>query len=106
LTPMYTKDVVRNTVTCTQEDSTVFQRMVGSLLYLVNGTRRGISFAVTRLAQFASNPSDKHMIAIKRVIRYIKGTVNAKLPNSNLTGYFDSSWLGNPMDRRSTYGEY
>jgi len=104
LTPIEMKDVVRNTVTCTQKDRTVFQRMIGSLLYLANGTRLGISFAVTRLAQFASNPSDKHMLAIKRVIRYIKGTVNAKLhlatSNSNLTGYFDSSWLDNPMDRR------
>jgi len=48
------------------------------------------------------------MIAIKRVLRYIKGTVEATLllatSNSNLIGYFDSSWLDNPSDRRSTYG--
>jgi len=42
------------------------------------------------------------------MIRYIKGTVDARLhlatPNSNPTGYLDSPWLDNPMDRRSTYG--
>ena len=108
LTPMELKEIVHNTGTCTQEDKTLFQRMVGSVLYLANGTRPDISYAVTRLAQFASNPSEQHMLAIKRVLRYIKGTMEAKLllatSNSNLIGYFDSSWLDNPRDRRSTYG--
>jgi len=42
------------------------------------------------------------------MIGYIKGTVDVRLhlatSNSNLTGYFDSSWLDNPMDQRPTYG--
>jgi len=47
LIPMDIKEVVRNTVTCTQKDRTGFQRMIGALLYLADGTRPDIAFAVT-----------------------------------------------------------
>lgn len=116
LTPMDTKDTERNTTKntehnttmCSPQDKTLFQAMVGTLMYLANGTRLAISYAVRRLAQFSSNPREKHLIAINRVIRYIKGTVNAKLhlatSDSQRTGYFDSSWLDDPTDRRSMYG--
>jgi len=109
---MDTKDVERNLGSCTEEDRTLFQSIVGSLMYLANATHLDISYAVTRLAQFASNIGEKHLVAIKRGLRYIKGTLDAKLQIATtatdsvslLIGYFDSSWLDNPTDRCSTYG--
>jgi len=108
LTPMDTKDVELNFGKCTEEDRTLSQSMVGSLMYLAGATHPDISYTMTRLAQFASNPSEKHLVAIKRVLRYIKGAPDASLQlattDSPLISYFDSSWLDNLTDRRSTYG--
>ena len=52
---------------------------VGSLMYAVVGTRPDIAYAVSYLARFMSNPGHMHWEAVKRVIRYLKGTKDAKL---------------------------
>ena len=49
--------------------------MVGSLLYLSMKTRPDIAFAVSRAARFCSKPTHQHLIAVKRVLRYLQGIV-------------------------------
>ena len=58
-------------------------------------------------ARYQANPKESHMIALKRIIRYVKTTVNFgvwynKDTNDVLTGYSDADWTRNAKDRRST----
>jgi len=87
----------------------LYQQMIGSLLYVQIGTRPDISFAVSRLAQYASNPSPHHIRLAKYVLRYLKGTSDLKLvydgaQANGLYGYTDSDWGNDPDDRRSIGG--
>jgi hypothetical protein len=87
----------------------LFQQIIGSLLYVQIGTRPDISFAVSRLAQYASNPSQEHIRLAKYVLHYLKGTSDLKLvydgaQANGLFGYSDSSWADDPNDRHSTAG--
>jgi hypothetical protein len=52
---------------------TQFQQIVGSLLYIMLGTRSNIAFAVTKLAQHAANPSKAHLDKAKYVLCYLTG---------------------------------
>lgn len=56
-----------------------FQELIGKLMYLSVATRPDISFAMSYLSQFNKNPKRMHMTALKRVLRYLKGTINYKL---------------------------
>ncbi|XP_074356309.1 secreted RxLR effector protein 161-like [Apium graveolens] len=83
--------------------------MIGGLRYLVY-TRPDIAFVVGIISRFMEHPTVMHMNAAKRVLRYIKGTLDYGLvysrENSNnvLTGYSDSDLAGNIEDRKSTGG--
>ena len=57
-------------------DQQLYQSAIGSLLYLSGGTRPDITFSVSNLAKFSAKPSKHHWIAIKRVMRYLKGTID------------------------------
>jgi hypothetical protein len=86
-----------------------FQQIIGSLLYVQIGTRPDISFPVSRLSQYASNPSPQHMRLAKYVLTYLKGTSDLKLRfdgggANGLYGYSDSSWADDPDSRKSTSG--
>jgi hypothetical protein len=90
-------------------DIKLYQQMIGSLLYAQLGTRPDISFAVSRLAQYASNPSPQHIRLAKYVLCYLKGTSDLKLvydgaAGNGLFGYSDSSYGDDPEDRHSTSG--
>ena len=66
-------------------------------------------FSVCMRARFQSNPKFSHLSAVKRIIRYLLGTVNLGLwypKNSlcNLVGYSDSDFVGSKIDRKSTSG--
>jgi hypothetical protein len=71
-------------------------------------TRPDISFAVNQLCQFLHSPTTTHWTAAKRVLRYLKGSLNHGLHfgkgSLHLNAYSDSDWAGNPDDRRSTTG--
>jgi hypothetical protein len=54
----------------------VYQQIVGSLIYLSNGTRIDLCYAVGQLARHMSNPLQLHLRYAKQVLRYLKGTVN------------------------------
>jgi hypothetical protein len=58
----------------TPEEQSLFASVIGSLLYLANSYRPDISYAVSMLSQFTSNPSDDHWKGVKRILRYLNGT--------------------------------
>ena len=82
--------------------------MIGSLLYLT-ASRPDIMFSVCLCARFQSNPKESHLIAVKRILRYLHGSPNLGLwyPHSNsfnLTGFSDADYAGSKIDRKSTSG--
>ncbi|GJU58741.1 retrovirus-related pol polyprotein from transposon TNT 1-94 [Tanacetum coccineum] len=79
-------------------DQTRFRGMVGSLMYLT-ASRPDLVFAVCMCARYQAKPTKKHFEAIKRVFRYLKGTINMGLwyPKDNamsLTAYADADHAG------------
>jgi histone deacetylase 1/2 len=88
------------------EDSTRYRSIVGALQYLTL-TRPDISFSVNKVCQFLHSPTTVHWEAVKRILRYIKGTaaVGLKIRKSNsmlISAFADADWAGCPDDRRST----
>jgi histone deacetylase 1/2 len=88
-------------------DPTAYRRIVGALQYCTI-TRPDIAYSVNQLCQFMHCPRDIHWKAVKRVLRYLKGTIDIGLyyvpGDITLNVYCDSDWAGNPDDRRSTTG--
>jgi hypothetical protein len=88
-----------------------YRHIVGALQYCTL-TRPDIAYSVNQLCQFLHSPTTVHMIAAKRVLRYLKGTLTLGLcytrGSLHLNGYCDSDWAGSPDDRKSTtgYGMY
>lgn len=90
------------------KDPTLYRSLVGALQYLMI-TRPDISYAVNHVSQFLHNPTVDHFMAVKRILRYVKGTINFGLtfsPSSdyNILGYSDADWARCVETRRSTYG--
>lgn len=90
-------------------DPTKFKSVVGGLRYLVH-TRPDIAFSVGMISRFMERPTVLHQNAAKRIMRYIKGTVDFGLiytrdsKNNMLTGFSDSDLGGYTEDRKSTAG--
>ncbi|CAH9094778.1 unnamed protein product [Cuscuta epithymum] len=79
-------------------DSTQYRRALGLLQYLAF-TRPDISFAVNKLSQYMHAPMDVHWQGVKRILRYLKGTLNFGLflkrsSPLTLTAFSDSDWGG------------
>ncbi|KAL4285151.1 hypothetical protein GQ457_16G009230 [Hibiscus cannabinus] len=55
------------------DSPTSYRKLIGKLIYLTN-TRPDIAFAVQHLSQFLSAPTDLHLMAVHRILRYLKGT--------------------------------
>ena len=90
-------------------DQHLYQSAIGSLLYLSGGTRPDITFSVSNLAKFSAKSSKHHWAAIKRVMRYLKGTINfgilyTKQESKDFVAYSDADWAGDFDDRKSTSG--
>ena len=86
-----------------------YQEGVGSLMYLAQGTRPDIAFAVMKLAQQMQNPGPAHWEALKRVIRYLKHTRELWLvwgdTRDGLQGFSDADW-GSSTDFRHSVSGY
>ena len=72
-------------------------------------TRPNIALAVGMVARFSTNPRENHMIAIKRIISYLKGTEDYGLwyklgGNLDLKVFTDADWVGSIHDRKNTSG--
>jgi len=52
-----------------------YSRVIGCLMYAMTSTRPDIAYAVGRLSRYTSNPSTHHWQAIRRVLKYLKGTI-------------------------------
>lgn len=108
-TPMSTKVDLHSKNGVLLTDPTLYREIVGSLQYLTI-TRPDISFAVHCVSQFMNQPRDHHLVAVKRIICYIKGTLGHGLmftPQRQkvcLSAYSDADWAGCPITRRSTTG--
>lgn len=84
-------------------------RKIGSLLYAAVYTRPDIAFAVSRLARFNLNPSEKHHEAAQRGIRYLLHTRNYGLilgGEDTLEAWSDASFADNTLDRKSSQASY
>jgi hypothetical protein len=88
-------------------DATIYRSVVGSLRYLVN-TRPDLAFAVGYVNQFLEEPHKDHMMAVKHILRYVKGTKNWGLrfcrkrrKEVGLIGYSDSDYAGMMMAGRT-----
>ncbi|KAI3728074.1 hypothetical protein L6452_16702 [Arctium lappa] len=89
-------------------DIKTYRAMIGSLMYLT-ASRPDIMFSTCLLARFQANPKESHLLAVKRIFRYIKGTPYLGLwyPKSSdysLTAFSDADYGGNQLDRKSTSG--
>lgn len=88
-------------------DPTEYRHTVGALQY-VTLTRSDIAYSVNQLCQHLQSPTEVHWTAAKRVLRYLKHTIDFGLfyaPGSiTVNAYCDSDWVGDPDDRRSTCG--
>lgn len=89
-------------------DPTEYRRVVGSLQYLAL-TRPDVSYAVNRLSQFMHRPTEDHWNAVKRVLRYLSGTLShgiflKKQTRPLLHAFSDADWAGDTDDYVSTNG--
>ncbi|XP_023762718.2 uncharacterized mitochondrial protein AtMg00810-like [Lactuca sativa] len=90
-------------------DATEYRSIVGGLRYLCH-TRPDISYVVGVVSRFLERPTEQHNQAVKRILRYIKGTLNLGLvytrskEKKHIIAYSDSNHARDVNDRRSTSG--
>lgn len=88
-------------------DVHLYRSVVGMLQYVCI-TRPDLLFCTNKLSQYMSTPSDTHWRAVKRVLRYLAGTMDHGLcltaGQLELVGYSDADWASSIEDRRSTSG--
>jgi hypothetical protein len=88
----------------------LYVEAIGSLLFLANRTRPDIEFGVNFLARFSNNPSSEHWAVVKRIFRYLAGTVDLGIHYQEkpgepfLFGYCDADFAGDLDYRKSTSG--
>jgi hypothetical protein len=94
--------------TSPEVDGTIYRSLVGSLRYLVN-TRPGLAYSVGYVSRFMEKPTQEHMAAVKRIIRYVPGTLHLgcqyrRDTQWKLVGYCDSDMAGDIDTSKSTTG--
>ncbi|KAF7126654.1 hypothetical protein RHSIM_Rhsim11G0023400 [Rhododendron simsii] len=107
-TPMSTTTKLARDSENTDIDQTLYRSMIGSLLYLT-ASRPDIAFSVGLCARYQACPKESHLSAVKRIIKYISGTLGQGIwftrdTTANLAGYCDADWAGCADDRKSTSG--
>ena len=86
-----------------------YRETVGSLMYIACNTRPDIMAATSFVSRYVSNPGLEHWTAVKRILRYLKGTEDLGLvlggsTSVSLHGYSDADWGGDRDTRKSTTG--
>ncbi|XP_059073580.1 secreted RxLR effector protein 161-like [Cryptomeria japonica] len=89
-------------------DQTLYKSMIGSLLYLT-ASRLNIVQAICMVARFQETPKQSHVNAVRRIFRYLQGTLThdlwyPKKGDFTLQGYAAVDWVGCIDDRKSTSG--
>lgn len=106
------KDGISETGKENNEDNQPFpyRSAVGSLMYLMTGTRPDIAYAVGVVSRTLENPSKEDVTKVKRIFRYLQGTINqgivykAKINKGKLIAYSDADHAGDLKTGRSTTG--
>nr|XP_043611598.1 secreted RxLR effector protein 161-like [Erigeron canadensis] len=107
-TPMETRTKIHADLEGKPYNQKLYRSMIGSLMYLT-ASRPDIMFATFMCARFQANPMESHAKAVKRIFRYLKGTMNLGLwypkdTGFELTAYSDADHAGCKLDRKSTSG--
>jgi hypothetical protein len=109
LTPMEERLKLGRDSTTEEVDATQYRRLVGSLRYLTH-TRPDLTFSVGYISRFMQRPTTEHQQAVKRIIRYVAGTLDHGLHyprcpgEAHLVGYSDSDHAGDIDTSKSTSG--
>ena len=81
-------------------------RIIKSLMYLMNCTKPDIAYVVGRLSWYAQSPNQDHWIIVRRVLKYLRGTINYGLCyngfSSVLEGFSDANWISDSDEMKST----
>jgi hypothetical protein len=89
-------------------DQLRYSQIIGSLMYLASATRPDISYDVSKLSRFMSDPGDDHWCALERVLRYLKGTISYGIHYTGyprvLEGYCDANWIFDADEIYATSG--
>ncbi|GJX48256.1 retrovirus-related pol polyprotein from transposon TNT 1-94 [Tanacetum coccineum] len=107
-TPIVEKNKLDEDLQGTPVDATLYHGMIGSLMYLTS-SRPDLIYAVCLCARYQAKPTEKHLNAVKRIFRYLKGTINmglcySKDTDMSLTAYSDADHTGCQDTRCSTSG--
>jgi hypothetical protein len=95
--------------TAEEVDATLYRRIVGSLRYLIH-TRPDLTYVVGYVSRFLERPTEKHFQVVKKILRYITGTLQYGLRygrrtgTTRLVGYCNSDLTGDIDTRKSTTG--
>lgn len=87
-----------------------YREAIGSLLFIAKVSRPDIEYAINRASQFLTNYSQMHWQTVKRILRYLKGTIDYGIIYGNdmndctLYGYTDADYAGCIDTRKSTSG--
>ncbi|GJT50764.1 retrotransposon protein, putative, unclassified [Tanacetum coccineum] len=105
---LFTRQVGNDLLLGKPVDATLYRGMIGSLMYLTS-SRPDLIYAVCLCARYQAKPTEKHLQAVKRIFRYLKGTINmgiwySKDTDMSLTAYADADHAGCQDTRRSTSG--
>ena len=109
LTPMEERLKLSRDSTAEEVDATQYRRLVGSLRYLTH-TRPDLAFSVGYVSRFMQRPTTEHQQAVKRIIRYVAGTLDHGLyyprcpGKAHFVGYSDSDHAGDIDTSKSTSG--
>ena len=85
-----------------------YAQIIGSLMYLINCTRPDIAYAIGRLSRYTQSPNWDHWTVVRRVLKYLRGTINYDLCFSGfpsvLEGFSDANWISHSDEMKSTSG--
>lgn len=108
------KTPMENNLKIVQDENDVItnkpvRQLIGCLSYIANMTRPDICYAVNRLSQYQERATDQIYEYLKRILRYLKGTINYGLryrkgKNFDMTGYADADFGSDSLDRKSKTG--
>nr|GEW42272.1 uncharacterized mitochondrial protein AtMg00810-like [Tanacetum cinerariifolium] len=108
-TPMDIKDKLDLDQIGTPVDATKYRSMIGALMYLTS-SKSDIVHATCVCARYQAHPTEKHLKEVKRIYRYLRGTVNMGLwytkdSGFELTRFLDADYAGCKDTFKSTSGE-
>ncbi|GKE48482.1 uncharacterized mitochondrial protein-like protein [Tanacetum coccineum] len=97
-TPMVEKNKLDEDLQGTPIDATLYRGMIGSLMYLMS-SKSDLIYAVCLRARYQAKPTKKYLNVVKRIFRYLKGTINmglwySKDTGMSLTTYADADHAG------------